>query len=357
MPPLSRRQFLATTASAALLPAIARPAQVKAPETVGFFLVGDTHYLADKEAPTKLDPRSSGVNSRLVATLNKLPGSDIRTEAGGGKVLANMRGLIHAGDVIDTGDKNGAVQDKMQVREWAGFDETFGLTGKDAQLKMPVYEVHGNHDSPPGTGLSVKKIAERNTTRPGLASVSPNGVHYSWDWGGIHFINLGIVVGQVPSVKRKRRYNPLDSLDFLVNDLKEKIGTSNKPVVITHHVDMVRYAGPSDIDDKLAMGKEWDPADVNGYFAALKGFNIIGVFYGHTHVRDVFRWDGGAKKGKEGLAVFNVDNSGHYNSKTQGFFYVEIGAENLVVREYATDDMWETGAWTPQSWSVPVKRV
>ena len=111
---------------------------------------------------------------------------------------------------------------KMQQTEWAAFTDAYGLTGKDGKLKVPVYEVHGNHDSPRGDGLAVKKIAERNKARPGVTNVSKNGVHYSWDWGGLHFVCLGIVVGQVADLARKRRYDPLGSLEFLEGQIVGK---------------------------------------------------------------------------------------------------------------------------------------
>lgn len=351
MPALSRREFLAA-AVPPLAGVRAAPADAKSDEAFAFFVVGDTHYFADKENPARLDPRSAAVTGRLVDRLNKLPGTPIPKEAGGGAVLP-PKGVVHAGDCIDTGDKNGGETGKMQATEWSAFAESFGLSGKDGRLAVPVYEVHGNHDSPRGDGLAVKKIAERNKTRPGLANVSPNGVHYSWDWGGVHFACLGIVVGEVKAVARRRRYAPLDSLDFLVGDLKEKVGASGRPVVLIHHVDMIRYAAPA-ADDKAAEGREWDPADVKGYHEALAGYNVAAVFYGHTHVRNVYRWDGTARRAeKGGVAVFNVDNSSHFNSKTQGLFYVEVGNKRVTVREYQTADAWETARWTPQVWTAP----
>jgi len=183
---LSRRQFLATSAAAgAALPTFLRAAEPK-DDPVAFFLVGDTHFLANKEDTAKLDERSAAVTSRLVDQLNKLPGTEIPSTAGGGKVIA-PRGVIHAGDCIDTGDKANV---KMQETEWAAYADAYGLTGKDGKLKVPVYEVHGNHDSPRGDGLAVKKIIARNKNRPGVTSMSKNGVHYSWDWGGVHFVAL-----------------------------------------------------------------------------------------------------------------------------------------------------------------------
>ncbi len=182
-------------------------------------------------------------------------------------------------------------------------------------------------------------------------------MHYSWDWGGVHFVNLGIVVGQVADVARKRRYAPLGSLDFLAADLKEKVGTSGKPVVITHHVDVLRYAQPLPVEDKKAEGMEWDPADVRGFHDALKGYAVAAILYGHTHARNVFRWDGSNKAAKEGIPTFNVDNSSHFAGKLQAFFYFEVRADGLLVREYQTADAWKTGSWTPQSWTAPVAKA
>jgi predicted phosphodiesterase len=345
---LSRRQFLG---AALLAPAYLRAETPRSDESpVAFFLVGDTHFLADRDNAAKLDVRSAAIAPRLVDHLNKLPGTEIPKAAGGGKVLA-PRGVIHAGDCIDTGDKANV---KMQQTEWAAFADMYGLTGKDGKLKVPVYEVHGNHDSPRGDGLAVQKIIERNKTRPGVGNVSKNGVHYSWDWGGVHFVNLGIVVGQVADVTRKRRYGPLGSLDFLVADLKDRVGSSGRPVVITHHVDMLRYAQPLPVEDKKAEGMEWDPADVRGFHEAIKGYTVAAILYGHTHARNVYRWDGTNKPAKDGIPTFNVDNSSHFGSKQQAFFYFEIRADAVLVREYATADGWETGAWTGQSWTAPI---
>jgi predicted phosphodiesterase len=345
---------VASAAAAAGLPAWLQAGAPNATDyPVAFFLVGDTHFLANKEEPAKLDDRSAAVTGRLVDLLNTLPGTEIPQDAGGGKVLA-PRGVIHAGDCIDTGDKSNV---KMQETEWAAFTDAYGLTGGDGQLKVPVYEVHGNHDSPRGDGLAVRKIVERNKTRPGVSNTSQNGVHYSWDWGRVHFVCLGIVVGQVGDVTRRRRYAPLGSLEFLVGDLKDNVGTSDKPVVITQHVDMLRYAQPLPVDDKKAEGMEWDPADVKGFHDALKGYNIAAILYGHTHARNVYRWDGSNKAAKEGIPTFNVDNSSHYAGKQQAFFYFEVHADRAVVREYRTADAWETGFWTPQSWSAPIART
>jgi Calcineurin-like phosphoesterase len=348
---LTRRNFLSTAAMAAtsgsLTPQL--PGADPKSDPVAFFLVGDTHFLANERDTAKLDERSAIVTSRLIDLLNTLPGTEIPTTAGGGRVLS-PRGVIHAGDCIDTGDKSHV---KMQETEWAAFEDAFGLAGQDGRLQVPVYEVHGNHDSPRGDGHAVRQMIVRNKTRPGLGNVSRSGLHYSWDWEGVHFINLGIVVGDAVGATRPRRYAPLGSLPFLVEDLRQQVGTSGRPVVITHHIDVLRYSQPLPVEDRKAQGMEWDPDDVAGFYQALRGYKIAAILYGHTHGRNVFRWDGTPKAAQAGVPTFNVDNSSHFAGQQQAFFYFEIGNAGLVVREYQTKDAWATGSWTPQTWAAP----
>src|SRR5207244_11724938 len=106
---------------------------------------------------------------------------------------------------------------------------------------------------------------------------------------------------------------------FLIADLKGKGGASGRPVVLTHHVDMIRNIQPLPVDDKKAVTMEWDPADVKAFHDAIKGYNVAAILYGHTHARNVFRWNGSAKKGKGGIPVFNVSKSAHFAGKQQAF--------------------------------------
>lgn len=356
---VSLRSLLAVSGTALILIAAVwavEPCAVDskpANEAVAFFLIGDTHLLANRKDPAQLDDRSSSLCAGLVGTLNRLPGSDIPVEAGGGKVLES-RGVIHAGDCIDTGDQANV---KMQETEWTAFIKHFGLRGNDGGLRYPLYEVHGNHDGPRGEGLAIRGIIERNRNRPNVTSISKTGLHYSWDWGNVHFVNLGNVVGHVESITRKRRYASLGSLEFLISDLKDKVGNSGKPVIVTHHVDMLRYSQPLPVDDKKAEAVEWDPADVNAYYDALRPYNVAAILYGHTHARNIYRWDGTPKAAKEGIPVFNVSKSSHYASKSQAFFYLEVRSDIVVAREYQTKDGWDTGMWTPQSWSAPIAKA
>jgi hypothetical protein len=341
--PFQRRHFLAGSLAAGASLACST-SFAEDSDRIAFVYVSDTHYVAKKEAPSEIDERTTEVCSRLIDTLNRLPGQSIAEEAGGGKVIA-PQGVLHGGDVIDSGDKSGAVHDKMQQTEWDAFVADYGLTGKEGRLKYPVYEIHGNHDGPQARGLAPDAMRERTKKRPGVKAVSKDGLHYSWDWGPAHFVNLGIVVGTSSDKPRQRRYDPRDSLAFLIEDLKANVGESGRPVVLSHHVDVARYATGCDAAAPYSS-KEWDPCDVAAYYDAIAKYNIAAVFYGHTHARQIHSWDGQSLKAKQGIGLFNVDNSSHFNSQTQAFYYVELSAKDVLVREYATTDRWQTGNWT-----------
>ena len=349
-PRITRRRFLGT-AAAATASLLAPRTRAIEPYSLSFFVIGDTHYLANAEKRDDLDPLSAATNAGLIETLNRLRGTAIPEGARAGNV-GEPRGIIHVGDLIDSGNLTDAAHLEMQQTEVRAWLSAYGLNGAGGALKYPVYEIHGNHDAPLGESAVMPHLIERNRQRAGVTNISPNGLHYSWDWGPVHFVCLGLIVGTEKSVARKRHYAALDSLDFLAGDLAEKVGDSGRPVVIVHHVDLGRYSLP--LDTPGPETKEWDPADVHAYFEAIRRYKIAAIFYGHTHTRSVFRWDGLNTKGADGIAVFNNDNSAHFKFDEQAFFHVEMNERELIVREHKSEDRWKTAAWTPMSWTVPL---
>ena len=350
----NRRQFLrqASLSTAALGLAPSAFAALPAKDTASFFLVGDTHYCADEKDHKKLKPATVDYNSRLLGWLNKLPGTPIPEPSGGGTV-PEPHGVIHAGDMIDSGDKGKAKQ-KMMETETAAWTKDWGLNGGDGKLRWPVREIHGNHDGPQGDTVMVREIIARNRRRKGLTNVSLNGLHYSWDWAGVHFVALGIVVGDAPEVTRKRRYAPLGSLPFLEQDLKEHVGKSGRPVVLVHHVDVHRYS-VTEPDEKV-LKNEWDYGDVQAFYETIKPYRVAAGMCGHTHARRIVRWAGTKdEKDATGIPFLNNDNSGHFSWPAQAFLHVEVTPAELRVREFASKDGWLTGAWTPQVWKFPLR--
>lgn len=343
---LTRRAFLRQTAFATAVTCF--PAAFAAADAIAsFFVVGDTHYRAAEENFRRLDPVSAHYNRRLIDWLNKLPGTAFSRELGG-LTVPKPHGVVHAGDIVDSGDEIGAKLKKADT-EMAAFTTEWGLNGTEGRLRWPVREVHGNHDAPRGETVVTDAIKSRNQRRAGLINLSPNGLHYSWDWAGVHFVALGIVVGGAPEITRRRHYAPLGSLTFLQEDLAAHVGKSGRPVVVVHHVDAPRYS--ETLPDDRIINREWDYGDVHAYYSLLREYRVAAAICGHTHTRNVFRWDGtNNPRSAQGVPFLNTDNAALFYNATQAFLHVSITRAHLFVREFATNDGWITGAWTPQVW-------
>ncbi len=76
---------------------------------------------------------------------------------------------------------------------------------------------------------------------------------------------------------------------------------------------------------------------------------------GHTHVRKIARWNGTKDdRVTQGIPFLNTDNAAHFHKPAQALLHVEIHSQELLVREFATADGWQTGTWTPQVWRFPL---
>jgi 3',5'-cyclic AMP phosphodiesterase CpdA len=321
-----------------------------APE-FSFLVISDTHFFADPDQPGQLEARSEALTRSLVQTLNRLPGTPLPAAAGGGRVLA-PKGVLVLGDLINDGDKRGGVFPQMQFTEWAAFTARMGLTGADGELKYPAYELGGNHDAPGGQGVVIDGMLARNKRRPDVTAVSASGVHYAWTWGGVHFLNLGIVTAPGSGATGRRRYHPLGSLEFLTGYLRDKVGRSGAPVLVAQHIDIARHLTREALQ-RQPWQAEWDPDEVIELYDTLAPYNVLGVFYGHTHNRNFCRWQRDViGPGDEGLPVFNVRHASHYLDKNAAAYYCEVAAGRMTVRELVTQDRWATATWTPQAWRV-----
>lgn len=344
------RSFLTLCCALVCSPTLGDDSPPAATPRIAFLVCGDPQYLAEHaDEPKKLDPLSEQANSGFVKRVLALPGSELPEAMGGGTVATDLRGLINTGDLIDSLDKNGGQYPAMQRFEWQRFVADYGLTGKDGRIPLPVFEIHGNHDGPQGDTFVVDAIIERNKTRPGVANVSGNGLHYSWDWGPLHLVNLGIFVGEGERRRDDHHYAPRASLEFLKADLAKHVGDSGRPVILSHHLHLD------------APEYDWPVEDLAAYYDAIRGFNVIAIFNGHTHGSPPKhrRWNGKQIGPKvDGIDNYDPDDAGA--SKLQrgkpvglahGLLYVEIidrpGTEHdqMKVRSYVTRDNWETARW------------
>ena len=323
-------------------------------KSYAFIVSGDCQYLAKNSAgPRALDPYSEQANSRFIRLLKEIAGKSIGKKFGGGKVSSELLGLIIAGDLIDSLDKGGGNYPAMQQFEWKRFLRDYGLRGGDGRIPWPVYELHGNHDGPQGDTFIIKDIIARNRERPNLAGRSKNGLHYSWDWGPLHLVNLGIFVGSGEKKRKDHHYAPRASLDFLKEDLESRVGDSRRPVIMSFHLH------------PFSAEYDWPKEDLSEFWKTVSAYNVAAIFHGHTHGSPPSRtrWDGKkfSPKLPEGIDIFNPDDSGAAKTDRKnpskgvglahGFLYVELidhpgGKEDtFIVRSYATRDNWKTHGW------------
>jgi len=275
-----------------------------AARNVTFISTSDCHF----EAVDNLDRNQRDIDT--VRAINAITDISWPDELGGDRIQS-PRGVVVLGDVIDDGDMK--VNDvNVSEKQYANFVECFGLDGKDGLLAYPVFETWGNHDGPPEgkekNGFSFQsQLKKRNVLRKekGLISnISENGLHYSWDWDDVHFVQLGIY----PADKQREGihyspewHNPQNALTFLKNDLAKNVGSSGRPVVLMAHMGF-------DTD-------WWVQADWEEFYKAVKQYNVILYIYGHTGT-GVMEW---APKGEDKKLLCINDGQ-----TENGFFVIQI---------------------------------
>lgn len=213
------------------------------PRDLTFVVASDLHYYG-----------ASNDNARIqghIDRINALPGTAYPTSVGG--VVGTVSGVILNGDLTN----------RSREWEWSCFTNDWGLTG-ERRCKFPVYEGLGNHDHAYRGDAIATNIVLRNRVRPGIVNISTNGLHYSWEWGGIHFIQANVVVAD------ESQDGARGSLAFVRDDLEKNVGSSGRPVIINFHISPV-------IDRDWAVEKQKALAEM------LPRYNLLGVFCGHSH--------------------------------------------------------------------------
>jgi cytolysin (calcineurin-like family phosphatase) len=266
-----------------------------------FFLLGDTHY--------GLNKNTADYNRAIIDEINALPGTPYPEAVLTGTVEI-PRGVVVVGDLVEHGHK------KIGLKEWEEYTCDFGVVG-EGRIAFPVYEGFGNHDGGLEHGIR-QLIKDRNAQRAGLAHLSKNGYHYSWNWEGIHFIQLNLFPGTVAD-KIPNPLNlplegswrePLHSLKFLKADLKKHLHTKTQPVIIFMHFGVDPWGF-----------YWWSNRERKVFYKAIKEYPVQAIFFGHTHVVQSFTWKGiptfcvgsSQKKKRPGeFMVVNIKNNKMY---------------------------------------------
>ena len=150
-------------------------------------------------------------------------------------------------------------------------------------IKYPVLIGLGNHDI--NTNVSSSSDAQQMfnylTARMNSGSNFDTGSgNYSWDWQGVHMIQLNTWAGDQTS-----KYSHVsDGLGWLQNDLARHAGNSTTPVMIFQHYGF-NYVGGDWPTDATAVNNA-SQATGKGYksfWNIIKNYNVVGLFSGHSH--------------------------------------------------------------------------
>jgi hypothetical protein len=287
-----------------------------------FFVITDTHYTAD--------PASYAGTRAVIDALNWLPGADYPAALGG--TVRTPLGVLHGGDMLDDGGGPAAAE------TWRVFVGDFGVNG-EGRVCYPVYEIVGNHDGGDGA-VTQEGVRARNRERRGLAAVSANGLHYAWDWGGVHFVALNKFSGSGPDPARpfNQRWNdPTGSLEFLTDDLQAR--AAGHPVILLQHYGF---------DDFSAGWGWWSEKDRTATWNAIREFNVVAYLHGHTHGMTFMKWRGedihgpGRSQPTDGIDVIGC-GAGQRGPDAPGEFMVfRVRKDEIAVAHRFVDRWGET---------------
>lgn len=241
---------------------------------ITFYAASDVHY--------GLTGTTSGYNrdssrARMVGHLNNLPGTAWPTAIGG--TVAEPRGLLIPGDLTEN-------QDTAQWNQYISVYGIAGIQNNPKAVRWPVYESLGNHDFYVTSYIkdtlhTVKKLIARNAARLSTFTNSDSsGYNYSWDWDGVHFVNLNLYAGGTEL--GYNGYRPLKALQFLTADLAAHVGTSGRPVFIMQHYTF---------DANGNAQNDWNPTLKEAAWAVLQSYNVIGLLHGHSHAEKIYKWN------------------------------------------------------------------
>jgi cytolysin (calcineurin-like family phosphatase) len=305
----------------------------------------DVTFIAfgDSQMPSGSDDKDA-LNIRAMNAVTNLVW-DEGTFGFGGSV-ANVRGVILAGDVTQDG-RDGRYGTEDNIGQ---FVSHYGLCG-NRMLQYPVYEGYGNHDyfvydhigyRLPEAHPNVDAIAYRNPYRSGLTNVAPDlDGHYSWDWDNVHFVQLNLKPSDVvPNHAVPGANDPRDALTFLQADLAANVAGTNKRVIIITH-----YGFYSSWD----FASWWTRDEADDYLEAIADYDVIAHIHGHAHQTGVYTY--------KGLQAFNVGSPYYavhnWNPDGRGHFAIFRVTDTHI---YVGDVGWnpedpENDMIFPKNWS------
>lgn len=297
-------------------PAAAGAKAGEADDELTFFVMADPQI--------HLDKWGTAGTEKCIRLMNELPGKPFPF---GGNVAEPLAVLV-AGDLVDVVD---------DPRHWLAYVRLIDPNG-DALLRFRAFECIGNHDlsTNSGDGLSAvqQEFIKRSSSRKGPETFHYDKLnyHYSWNWGPLHLVNLNLFPGNTHRQVYDREApwnNPLRSLDFLRDDLKNHVGDSGRPVILMWHYGLRGWG----------LEKWWTPEDLVALKEVIEPYNVVMILHGHEHSFAEYEW--------EGYPVFMCPSpqrdrdpkSPDVESTLKGFLVIRLQGKHLQLAHH-NDGKW-----------------
>ncbi len=304
---LSRREMLAgglAWTAGTLLPTATQAAIP--PIDATFLFICDVHAcrMASGLSPNCAQEGKTDANLlRHIAVLNAITGKVWPAEIDGkathleaaGQRIATPLGLVVGGDMTDDG--GGQTVQPSEGTQLLQFSQRYQQGVGPDRVHMPVYAGLGNHDldqngPPPHVDWYRRELRDyvEMNHRPGVffkppvpaANYDVDSDCYSWDWGGLHLVQLHRFGGDT-------REGAVSGLNWLGQDLQAN-AADGRPVVLFQHYGWDPFSlevwdSERKTFDDTGTGKPhwWSKAEQAALLAVIKPFNVIGLFHGHQH--------------------------------------------------------------------------
>jgi len=240
-----------------------------------FYVISDTHLTGDESAGGGL---SNNNYARHVRILNDLPNSGLYWPSAPGFDHIKVGRPVA---VLTTGDDT----DVGREQDLGAYRILYEPGRLQQSLVYPLLPGLGNHDV---TGTADTKDCDdlyNNCSRrmfdyaagmvscvPGV-SIDNDSHNYSWDWGPIHFIQLHTWGGET---KFAATTHP-SGLPWLIQDLQNRVGSSNRPVVILQHYGFDNYS----VGWWGSNGTQY--LHIAEFLNIIRPYNVVAMFTGHVH--------------------------------------------------------------------------
>lgn len=231
---------LAATGPTTTTSAPADPTALIKGTNVTFIVASDLHFGANGTLEQ---------NKTMIKEMNAMAGR--AWPAGFGGKVGTPLGVIITGDITDGGKEE----------QWNDFVKLYGLTGKEGDLKLPVYEFTGNHDRTSSLGnldgtFVLKQVIKRH-----------GSLARSWDWDDVHVVCCDV-------------YPNAQIVEWLKKDLAV-IGTRRPVVVLLHYC----FTGP------FSDSYWWTQKEKDTFYDAIKDYNVVALIHGHFHSSNHAKWN------------------------------------------------------------------